>query len=266
MLPLFSETVPSVPDQLASALSEGFRQLGIQPASIKAEGGTWPLIDSLLIDLSGAQATRATKLPEPGESLEGNVSIAHTEILGDPVRVESVPVHFAAEVRGATARFSRSRSDSMILVLERAESGTLELKAARTELEKGLHQAAIEAAAGHGVEIKSTELEWESLDPRSFTFRLLVRAKAFIMSTTVKVRGRVAIDEDLGVRVSELRAEGEGVLAGMVEGFLKPHLSKVEGQVFALGALVAGGLQVQDLSIACGETLLVRANFSRAEV
>ncbi|MEO8354247.1 MAG: hypothetical protein ABI680_21160 [Chthoniobacteraceae bacterium] len=266
MLPLFSKTVPTTADQLSRALSEGFRRLGIQPSSIKAEGGIWPQIESVVIDLSGATATRTTKLPEVGESLPDTVSLAHTRILGDPVRIESVPVHFDAKVQNATAGFSRSGNDSLILTLERAESGTLEMKVARTELEKGLHQAAIEAAAGHGVDIKSTELEWESLDPRSFTFRLSVRAKAFIMSTTVKVRGRVEIDDTLAVRVSELRVEGEGVLAGMVEGFVKPHLAKIEGNPFALGSPVAGGLRVRDLSVACGETLLVQATFSAAAV
>ena len=107
-------------------------------------------------------------------------------------------------------------------------------------------------------------LEISAPTPRTLDVRIAVMAKVFIMTTTVKVRGRVELDDQLNARLTGLVAEGEGMVAGMVESALRPRLAEIEKRMWALGTLVAAGLRVRDAAVCVDDALRLHATLAGA--
>jgi len=264
MLPLAGRAVPADRQSFTEALRAGFKALGLEPRAVEATGDDWPCLAHLTLDLTGAEASRALRPPGGMEKTGEKMTIGQFSLLAQPLLIEKTPLQIDARFSAAEAEFMRDREGALFLSLLSAGSGELDVTIAHSDLERALHSAAAEAAAKHGAEVKSATLELETPTPRSLVFRAAVTAKVFIMKTTVRVRGRVDLDETLSARIFGLAAEGEGMLASIVESGLRPHLAKVEGEKFALGGLVAGGLRVSDVSISAGPLIQLHASFADA--
>jgi len=262
MLPLAGAALPTDSTSLALALANGFRLHGLEPRQIRASGDAWPNVEQLTIDLTGAEASRALRPPEHPRPSGGEIAITSFELRAEPIYLEKIPVRILAAFSSAQAAFSQAANGALFLRLLQAASGEVETSVTHAEMERGLLALASEAAAKHGAEVKSTHLELETPTPRTLVFRAAVTAKVFIMKTTVRVRGRIDLDDALNARLSGLAADGDGMLASIVQGSLRPHLARLESQTFALGALVAGGLRVSDVSISAGPVVRLHATFA----
>lgn len=262
MLPLAGTSIPVDPNALARALGEGLHARGLTTREVTATGSAWPRLDRLTIDLTGAQASRALRLPAVHKPAGKGITISEFKLHAGPLLVEQVPVDVQSWLSEATARFSLNDTGALFLTLDRATAGELEVKVAHAALEKGLHALARELAAKHGADVKSTKLELEMPGPRTVLFRVAVVAKVMIMKTTMHLRGRADLDDQLNARLSELSAHGEGLLSSLIESGLRPHLARFEKQTFAIGGLVAGGMRVNQLTISTGETLRLHATLA----
>ena len=264
MLPLAGSTPPTTADEFARALADGLRAAGLAPRAVEADGGAWPEVARLVVDLTGAEVTRATRLPVVSERVGAGVKVAEVELRASPGRFEKTPIHLSMRLAGVVADFERTADGALALALASAAGGELTAHISLTDLEAALHALAVALGAKQGVEAKTTRLEIEAPTPRSLVFRAAVTAKVFIMTTTVKVRGRVDLDEQLNARVSGLVAEGEGMMAGMVESALRPRLAKIEAQTFALGAFVTAGLHVSDATVSVDDAMHLHATLGGA--
>lgn len=262
MLPLAGRVLPADHEALADALRAGFAGLGLQPRTVEANGGAWPDVAQLAIDLTGAEASRALRPPAGIDKAGGGIVIEEFTFRAKPLFIERTPTEMNARFSGAQAEFVRDGKGAFFLRLLSAASGEVDVTIAHADLEKALQAAAAEAAGKHGAEVKSAQLQLETPTPRTLVFRAAVTAKVFIMKTTVRVRGRADLDDELNARLSGLAAEGEGMLSSIVESGLRPHLAKLENESFALGGLVAGGLRVSDVAISAGTTVRLRASFA----
>ncbi|MEO6567935.1 MAG: hypothetical protein ABIO94_04165 [Opitutaceae bacterium] len=264
MLPLSGPEQPVDHSSLSEALRSGFQAHGLEPKVVTAVGGRWPKITSLAIDLTGAEASRALRPPRKSEKTGEHLEIETFEFRAHPLSIEKIPVIIDAHFNAAEAEFAQDGKGVRFLQLRSARSGEVDVTITHADLEKALLTVAAEAASKHGAEVKSARLEIETPTPRTLVFRAAVTAKVFIMKTTVRVRGRIDLDDALNAQVSELVAEGEGMLSSIVESGLRPHLAKLEREKLALGSLVAGGLRVSDVAISAGATLRLHATFAGA--
>lgn len=262
MLPLAGASIPADPTTLARALGEGLRARGLNAREIQATGSSWPRLDRLTIDLTGAQASRALRLPTSHEAIGKGITIGAFKLDAAPLLVEQVPVEVRSWLTDAVAEFSKDETGALFLTLDRAGAGELEVKVAHAALEGGLHALARELAGKQGADVKSTKLELETPTPRTLLFRVAVVARMMIMKATIHLRGRAELDDQVNVRLSELHAQGEGLFSALIESGLRPHLARFEKEIFALGELVAGGLRVKELAISAGETIRLHATLA----
>lgn len=262
VLPLAGTSIPADPNALARALGEGLHARGLTAREVQATGSAWPRLDRLTIDLTGAQASRALRLPMVHKPAGKGITIGEFKLHAAPLLVQQVPVDVRSWLSEAAARFSLDDTGALFLTLERAAAGELEVSVAHAALERGLHALAQELAAKQGADVKSTKLELETPTPRALVFRVAVTAKVMIMKATVHLRGRADLDDQLNARLSQLSAQGEGMFSALIESGLRPHLARLENQTFALGGLVAGGLRVNELAISAGETVRLHATLA----
>ena len=78
------------------------------------------------------------------------------------------------------------------------------------------------------------------------------------MSAALRITGAVDLDDELNARISELDCTGDGAIASVACGILKPQLQQLNGRVFPLMSLPLGEVRLRDVRIMAGEKLSVR--------
>ncbi len=262
MLPLAAAKFPASPDELASALTDGFATRALTVGSVHVEGAALSALATLRVELTGTQFTRGFRLIASPTNGSAAVVAERFEILGAPLFLEDTPLQVRVEATQAELHFAGFPADGT-LVLAKAASGVLLVAVAQADLEALLHQLARDAAEKQGVEIKRTRLELTARGPRALSFRCEVTAKMFVMSADLALSGQFEVDEQLNGRLTGLTLGGDAMITKLAGGFVRPHLDKLEGRAFPLLALAPVELKLRDVEIATADGLEIRAKFGR---
>ena len=157
--------------------------------------------------------------------------------------------------------YDRDSAGTPLLMLRKASDGHVRLRVARKELDKLLLTAAKEAAIKQGVTITQTTLDLRQIDDHTVHLAVNLTAKKMIVKAALRMEGRLTIDEELIARLSGLACEGEGVLAKLACGALRPHLQQLENRPLPLTALSLGDVRLHDLNVRVDDGLDVNAKF-----
>jgi len=263
MLPLSAEATPSTPDELTEALRRGFKDLGLEPRQLDLLGETLSPLASMRIDLSDARLTREFRSSKLDAGSDREVDIAQFDLSGVPIYFEGAPAELRLSASGVKAGMKVTDGRGWLAPVS-AASGNVSVEATREALESFLHSFAVETAKKQGFEVKKTRLDFTQEGPRAVSFRAEVTAKVFVMSASLALTGKLAIDDELNAKLSNLALDGDGMILKLAGSYAKPHLDKLEGRTFPLMAFTAGGLRLHDVELTAGNTLRVQAKFGAA--
>jgi hypothetical protein len=260
MLPLAGEDLPRSLDQFVTALRAGLGRHKVIAHDVRANGG-WPAIEELSLDLTDAQLSRETPIPRPTTKAEPGPSIRCLTIAATPLKFESVPVVFDLRANDARCGFARDSQHNASVQILQAKSGAVVLETKRSDLESFLEKLAAETLAKHGAEVKSTRLEFTNHGPRTLEFQARVKAKVFVMNAEIVVSGQLSVDDRLNLRAQQLTADGNGMIANVATGYLRPRFAEMEKRVFPLASFSLAEVQLRDVQVRGGETLRLEARF-----
>jgi len=263
MLPLSAESTPTTPAELTEALRRGFKDLGLEPRQLDLQGETLLQIPSLRIDLSESRLTREFRSPNLDAGSDQDVNIDQFDLLGAPLYFEGAPAELRLSASGVKAGMQVTDGHGWLVPVS-AASGHVSVEATREALESFLHSFAVVTAKKQGFEVKKTRLDFTQEGPRAVSFRAEVTAKVFVMSASLALTGKLAIDDDLNAKLSNLALDGDGMILKLAGSYAKPHLDKLEGRAFPLMAFTAGGLRLHDVELTAGNSLRVQAKFGAA--
>ena len=259
MIPIAGSALPESPAALQAAVTEGFLRYAIVPREITVEGDNTASLSRISLDLSGANLTRETQIPQPGSPGAEVTVVKALSLSATPLLLEGIPA--VISLRAADAGFGLTSGDQLFLVPQRAQDGHLEIEVQRTDLEALIQKVASEAAGKQGVEIKETHLEITSRDERSLSFKADVVGKVFMMKAPVTLTGDLAIDDNLDLHISNLAIGGSGMIANLANSFAQPHLKRAQAQPISLAVFRLGSLQLRDVQLAGGQSLRLTARF-----
>lgn len=259
MLLLASSNFPTSSGEAVEALRGGFESLQITAPAIQVEG-TWPALTSLTIDLTGAHLNRSVRLPEGSADAVPAFTAEHFVLCATPLHLETTPLHLDLRVQSASFAIGRDSARRQVLQLSHAAGGSLRLQATREDLERMLKTLAAEVASKQGADVKSARLEFTSQTPQSLTFRAEITAKVFIMTAKVVVTGQLEIDERLDLRLRNLATSGEGMLASLASGYLRPRFAALEKETIPLGQFTFAGLKLKHVRLTGGDALRLEAD------
>lgn len=260
MLPLAGSLIPDSPETLANALERGLADRGMPAREVSAKG-TWPALDLLRIDLTGVQISRSHFLPPIAQAPSGSLSATRFELIAAPGNLETTPVHVSLHADDAGFDIAPVQDGASALRITRAKHGELTAEVARLDLESLIQSLASKAAGAHGVDIKSVKISFTSRGPRAVSMKADVTAKMFIATATVTLSGDIDLDDQLHARLSNLRFNGDGMVANLAGGFIRPQLAALEGRTFPLMSFALGGITLRDVQLQTGETLRLSAQF-----
>lgn len=266
MFPLQRPDLPTSADELASAIMRSLRSFTEQPRDfVTIQGTDYPAITDLRVNLSGARIASIPPRP-PAADATGKRAFAVQNLYvgGDDIDVLGAPTDLTLEATGVELHEARDGSGNVVLLLNSAQSGELRFAMAKAALEKLIQTFGKREAAKHGVTLESVNIKWTSRGTRGVDANVTVQARKFFLSATVNVSGSLDIGDDLSGKLSALRCNGDGALAGIACSALTPQLQKFNGREFSLRALPIGELAVRDLQITASDRLEIRATFGSA--
>ena len=260
MLPLAGPNFPASLEELSAALRAGFSARGIAAREIRATG-EWPRVEELAIDLSGAEFSRATELPKSSGKSQPGVSIDRLTISAAPFFFEKTPARLELRASQAECGFARDASGETFLTLNHTADGSLSFEAQRADLESALKIIAGDLLEKQGAQVKSSQLDLIDRGPQSLGFRAEITAKAFVMTARVVVTGHLDLDDQLNLRIRELAVTGDGMIATIATGFLRPRFVEIEKRVIPLAAYSFAGVALHGVRLSGGNALRIEAQF-----
>jgi hypothetical protein len=266
MFPLKTRTLPTNATDLARQLNDSLRelfQLRGDPATM--EDAAYPSLARMDVCLDGAQLQGPPPpVPSVGSQRSAALSIDSFSAKGSGVAVGPANVDFALEATKLELHRAADRAGNVVLVLHKAADGNIEVSASPSDIEALIAEVARAEAGKHGVSIDNVHLALRSNSPRSLAAEVRLRAKKLFLSTTLRITGQVDLDEKLNANVSGLNCTGDGAIASLACGVLKPHLEKINGRQFPLMSLPLGEVRLRDVRITAGNKLSVNAEFGSA--
>jgi len=263
MFPLNTETFPATAADLAQHLNDSIRRLfGLTRDPVELRAKSYPHLDSLIVSLNGAVLSdRPPEMPSVAGAPEPALTIDSFRVSASPLSVGPALVDLQLAAQGVELHRAIDRSGHLLLLLHNATNGRLEISVAVSDLEALIAEVAKAEAGKHGVNIDSVQLSLRSRSPRSLAAEIRLRAKKFFVSALLRITGQLDLDEQLNARISGLDCTGEGAIAGVACGVLKPHLQNLDGREFSLMSLPLGEVRLRDVRIAVGDKLSVTAEF-----
>ena len=266
MFPLAGDQFPKSSDELTIAIRDALNKVFVLPdpqTAVRVEGGQWPSIDSLTVDLSGASLRGAQPPPRPQPTAERNpgITVGRVQVSGHPIRYQQSKLDLELSATALRLDFARDKTGQPLLILADAGDGQLRLRTEKEDLRAMLLAAATIAARQHGATIQDLQINLASQGGKSIAGEVRVKAKKMIMSGTVTLRGSVSVFDTLVARPSNLSCTGEGMIGVMAAAMINPKLKAIEGQMIPLTALSLGDVKLRDLTVEAGDAIELVAQF-----
>jgi hypothetical protein len=267
MFPLAGDQFPKSCDELTVAIRDALNKVFVLPnpqSAVRVEGGQWPSIDSLIVDLSGASMRSAQPPPRPQPTGERNpgITVGRAQVLGHPIRYQQSKLDLELNATALRLDFARDKTGEPLLILADAGDGQVRLRIEKEDLRAMLLAAAIVAAKQHGATIQDLQINLASEGGKSVVGEVRVKAKK-IVSGTVILRGSVTLLDTLVAKPSNLSCTGEGMLGAMAAAMINPKLKAAEGRTIPLTALSLGDVKLRDLTIDASDAIELVAQFGR---
>lgn len=269
MFPLAGKTFPSSSEELATAIHDALAEVVTFPkkdSAVSLTGGQWPAIKRANIDLSGSKIS-ATEPPPPPPKAKGKrtpaVEVDQLDVVGHPIHVEDSKLNVTLKARKVSFDFAHDAKGQAMLVLTDADSGHVEVKITKKDLQALLLAAATAAAKQQGVSVQDLQVDVTSDGPRSVSVEARVKAKKMVMSGVVVLRGKADVDDRLVATLSDLACTGEGMIGGMAAAMVNSKIRSFEGKKVPLMAFSLGDVSLRDLKITTTDAITVSADFGK---
>jgi hypothetical protein len=270
MFPLSGKKFPTTSEELdeciTSALTDVFTVDGDEADVVIIEGGKFPALKTVTIDLDNATVTASKPPPKPigtGKRQPGP-TVDKFQLSAAPIQYEQAKLNLKLTASGLKFDFDRDKKGNPLLVLTDAKSGKVDARITKDDIETLLTEAAGVAAKQQGIKIEDLELDLTKAGPLAVAADVRVKAKKMLMTGVIHITGRLDIDDELNATVSNLDCKGEGMIGTAAAGIVKKKLTPYEGATVPLMAFSLGDVALRDLKIDLKKDLHVTAAFGAA--
>src|SRR3954452_5223096 len=266
MFPLAGKTFPQDADELASAIRDALTEVMSIPkpdTAVKIDGNGFPELKQVKVNLSGAQvsAKEPPPKPKPTGKRQPGVRVANLEVVGKPIKYGQNKLDLSLKARDVAFDFARAKRGNPLLVLTSAKDGHVQAKISKADIESLLLTVARELASHQKVDVQSLKLDLKSDGQRSVAADVKITAKKLFVTSTVHLTGRVDVDDELNAKLSDLGAEGEGMVGKLVAGVVQKKIKPHEGETIPLMTFSLGDVSLRDLKISVKNDVQVSAEF-----
>jgi len=266
--PLANDDLPRTGRQLADSMTGGWKDVftSLDPSrAVDIEGGRYPAVDEMRVDLSRAVVNPNHKLARIGDFTASTKSLAveHFEMLADPMVNHRSKVNL--EVTGTDVRLDlqHDKDGKPMLMLADAKEGSVHFDVTHDDLQRLALAMAREQSSSHGISVRSVELDLQSVGPRSLLADLHLSTIVAFIPAGMRFTARVDIDDHMNAKISKLDCQGDEALGPLIVGLIRPAINKYNNTTRPLISFPSGRLHLNDVRIQAGEHIEMTAKFSR---
>jgi hypothetical protein len=268
MFPLPGKSFPADAETLRAALEESLRKV-VTPAGpmVTVEEKSYPELAAIRLSLDGA--TASDRLPPrpapPAGKAEPALRVQYFEMSARPVHVQGAAIDLSCRAREVEIGQARDAEGKVLLLLQNAAEGTVEISIPVPELETLVRTGATAAARKQGVILEDVRLQLLTRSERALDAAVQLRARKLFLNAAIRINASLEIDDRLNARLTGLECAGEGTLGTLACGFLGPQLQRLNNRDFSLLALPLGEMRLRDVQIAVGDELRVTTKLGGSE-
>ena len=263
MFPLHTATLPSTAGALERLLNESLRHLfEVTGDPVTIRDASYPHLAELSVSLNGARL-RGTPPPIPSVSGKTTPALEVDSLKIDASALSAGPgtIELSLSANAVSLRQGQDSQGNVVLLLHQAADGAIAISTSPSDLEMLIAEVAKAEAGKHGVTIDGVQLILGSKTSRSIAVEIRLRARKLFLNASIRITGQLDLDEQLNAKISGLDCTGDGAIASLACGVLKPHLQKMDGREFPLMSLPLGEVRLRDVELAVGDKLSVTAEF-----
>ena len=266
MFPLNTVTLPSSAETLERLLNESLRRIfevDIDPVSVR--DASYPHLAQINVSLDHARLRSNPPRPQviSGKSSPA-LQIDHLSLRAANLSIGPATIDLSLSARDVDLVQGKEAADEIVLSLQNAAEGNIEISASLADLEKVIAKVAKNEAGKHGVTIENVQLTAREKSAHSLEAEVRLQARKLFMSASIRVTGQLVLDDELNAKISGLACKGDGAIASVACGVLTPHLQKLNGREFPLMSLPLGEVRLRDVRVSVTDKLSVTAEFGSA--
>ncbi len=239
MFPLRTKTLPASAAELSDLLEGSLREVVDSPANfVHVVDGAYPKLDEIRVTLDGATLrTPPPKPPKPVGPSSPALRANRIAFSGKKMSIQGAQLDLAFDASDVELHESREANGDIVLLLQRAADGKIDINISKRDLVKLLTNFAHIEAETRGITIEYVDLVLEARGPRSIAAVVNLRVRKAFFSAKIKIAGNLEIDDQLVAKLSDLSCKGEGAIGSLVCGVLTPFLQRANNRSFPLMTL-----------------------------
>jgi hypothetical protein len=267
VFPFADERLPDTADDFAAAMERGYRRALKLPDEdakvVTAAGGTYPIVDSLRIDVCDSIIKNPENKRKPSDRqlpIHG-LDAARFEFLGRGMVVEQSTVNLSLTATDARLLFTRDKDGKPLLMLGSTKAGHFSAEMTLDDVEALLLAAARKGSRAYGLTVDRTRLRLTVEDGRTVRVDLKLFTRVGFVPAGLRFRARLDINDDLTARLSELSCTGDDVLGPLIGGLIQPFFARYNGTTRPLMNFPQTEMRLSGIQITADDTIRVAADF-----
>lgn len=263
MFPLYTAAFPSSASDLEHLLNHSLQSIfSVEADPVSIRDASYPRLEEIRVLLDGA---RVRPNPPRPPFISGKISPAlQVDRLSLSALALSVgPATIDLSLSARTVNFAQGKDshDQVVLSLDSAADGNIEISTAQIDLEALIMELAQNQASKQGITIDGVQLKLRQESAHSIAAEVHLRARKLFLRASIRVTGQLDLDDQLNLKISGLNCTGGGAIASLACGILTPYLRKIDGRKFPLMSLPLGEVRLRDVRLAIDENLTITAEF-----
>jgi hypothetical protein len=267
MFPLATANLPSSASDLERLLNESLQRVFVAEFDpVTVLDYSYPHLEAINISLDGARL-RASPPHPPVSSGKASPALEVDQLVlrASPLSLGPASVDVAISARDVQLGQAKDSNGEILLSIESASDGRAAISATPAGLEALITRLALDQGSKQGITIDGVQLKVRQESEHSLAAEVRLRARKLFLSASVKVTGRLDLDDQLNLKISDLKCTGDGGIATLACGILNPYLQKIDGRKFPLMSLALGEIRLRDVRlVADDDKLSVTAEFGSA--
>lgn len=264
VIPLNRKQFPSSKADLAEALEEtAHRFVPKDGRIVELRARVFPYIDEIAVNADGAKFDTA---PPSGPRIQGETvpvfEAAAMTISANGIFIRGLPLNFRVEAHDLTLSRGQDESGNAMLGFEKLRDGALAISVAQLGLENAIGKIVRERA--RGLTIDQVRLAMRARGPRSIAINVQIQARKLFLRARIDISGQIDIDENLLIKISNLRCKSDGAIGSIACTSLEPIFRRIENESLSLTSLPLGRIQVRDVRVAVADTVEITADLGTA--
>jgi hypothetical protein len=266
VFPLYTTDFPSSASDLERLLNHSLQRIfAIEAAPVSIRDASYPHLEEIRISLDGA---RLRSNPPRPPSICGQISPAlqvdRLSLSALALSIGPAPIDLSLSARTINFVQGKDSDEQVVLSLESAVDGKIELSIAQTDLAALITAVAQDQASKQGITIDTAQLDLRQMNSHSLAVQVRLRIRKLFLSASIGITGQLDLDDQLNLKVSDLNCSGSGTIASLACSILTPYLRKIDGRELPLMSLPLGEVRLRDVHLTVGDKLCITAEFGSA--